>query len=157
MNSALDALDDRTVAYVVASQPLFDDLRQVASQLAGLLVLKATGSREASPEHPMLKAARRLFDEVRARIELAQPTERARPHHARLREAAEALAAALAAAGPVLASAGGADFDTAMTPLRAAYDELQRASRALPGFRMVAFEQGCCAGHAFSSASTLPT
>jgi hypothetical protein len=150
-------LDDQTVAYVLESQPLFEDLRQVASQLAGLLVLKATGSREASPEHPMLKAAGRLLDEVRARVELTRPTERARPHYARLREAADALGAALAAADSVLASAGDADFDVAMIPLRAAYDELQRASRALPGFRMVAFEQGCCAGHAPSSASSLTT
>jgi len=35
--------DDLTVAYIVESQPLFEDLRQVAAQLAGLLVLAATG------------------------------------------------------------------------------------------------------------------
>jgi len=151
------ALDDRTVAYVIASQPLFEDLRQVAAQLAGLLVLKATGSREASPDHPMLDTAERLFDEARGRLERTQPTERARPHYNRLRNAGEVLSVALAAGRAVLASPDGADFDAAMHPLRAAYDELQHASRALPGFRMVAFEQGCCAGHATSPASSSTT
>jgi len=33
-----------------------------------------------------------------------------------------------------------------LIPLRDGYSQLQRASRILPGFRMVAFEQGCCAG-----------
>ena len=140
-------LDERTVAYVVASQPLFEDLRQVASQLAGLLVLSATGSRDASPDHPMLHAARQLFDAAREGVERAQPTERARPHHGSLRRAADRLATALDAMPRVMAGAGDADFERAMTPLRAAYDELQHASRALPGFRMVAFEQGCCGGH----------
>jgi len=141
-------LDDPTVAYVIASQPQFEDLRQVAAQLAGLLVLKATGSREASPDHPMLTAAERLLEEACARLQDARPTERARPHAARLRKAADALAIALSATRAALATAG--DIDP-LNPLRTAYDELQHASRALPGFRMVAFEQGCCAGHATSA------
>jgi hypothetical protein len=148
-------LDDRTVAYVVASQPQFEDLRQVAAQLAGLLVLKVTGSRDASPDHPMLGTARTLFDEVRGRVEQTRPTERARPHHMRLQQAAACLATALAASQHALASAG--DVDAALAPLRSAYDELQHAARALPGFRMVAFERGCCAGHAATSAAPLTT
>jgi hypothetical protein len=140
-------LDDRTVSYLIVAQPLFEDLRQVASQLAGLLVLKATGSRDASPEHPMLHAARHLFDAARDGIEQAQPTEPARQHHGSLRRSCEFLATALAAMPQVMASAADADFQLSLNPLRAAYDELQFASRALPGFRMVAFEQGCCGGH----------
>jgi hypothetical protein len=150
-------LDDRTVAYVVASQPLFEDLRQVASQLAGLLVLKATGSRDASPDHPMLNMAQRLLEDARVRVAQTLPTERARPHHLRLRQAADHLSMALAASQTALASSNGADVDAALNPLRAAYDELQHAARALPGFRMVAFEQGCCAGHSATFASSVLT
>jgi hypothetical protein len=149
-------LDDRTVAYVIACQPHFEDLRQVAAQLAGLLVLKATGSRDASPDHPMLTTAQHLFDDVRARVGQTQPGERARAHHVRLRRATDLLGIALAAARSALASADRTDLDAALNPLRAAYDELQCATRALPGFRMVAFEQGCCAAGVASAATSLP-
>ena len=50
-------IDDRTTAYVIATQPVFEDLRQVAAQLAGLLVLAASGSKESAPDHPMLASS----------------------------------------------------------------------------------------------------
>jgi hypothetical protein len=141
-----DPLDDRTVAYILESQPLFEDLRQVAAQVAGLLVLAATGSREASPDHPMLGAAERLFAQTADGIAHARPSERAHLHHDGLRQAVRAIGDALAATRPLLATANRADFDTVLGPLRDGYSHLQRAAGALPGFRMVAFEQGCCAG-----------
>jgi hypothetical protein len=150
------ALDDRTVAYVVESQPLFEDLRQVAAQLAGLLVLAATGSREATPGHPMLEAAERLFKQTADGIAHARPSERARVHHDSLREAVRAIGAALTGARPLLAATNRADVDAVLVPLRDGYSHLQRAAGALPGFRMVAFEQGCCAGaHATHSAGVI--
>ena len=145
--SALSALpDDHTVAYIIETQPLFEDLRQVAAQLAGLLVLAATGSRDATPDHPMLGAAEDLFRQTVERVEGTRPTERARPHRDSLRQAAGSLRVALTATRTLLMAPAGADFDPVLVPLRDGYSHLQRASRALPGFRMVAFEQGCCAG-----------
>ncbi len=143
-------LDDRTVAYVVESQPPFEDLRQVAAQLAGLLLLGATGSREAAPGHPMLESADALFKTARERIESTRASERTRPHRDSLLCAIAALAEALQAARDLLATPCVGDFDRALIPLRSAYDHLQQATRVLPGFRMVAFEQGCCAGHSSS-------
>jgi len=156
MPSAL--VDDRTVAYILESQPLFEDLRQVAAQIAGLLVLAATGSRDASPDHPMLGTAERLFTETLERFGRTQASERARLHHESLRQAAESLRHALAGARAILASPHGANFDAALVPLRDSYSHLQQATGALPGFRMVAFEQGCCAGgRAVSSSGSLAT
>ena len=151
-------VDDRTAAYMLESQPVFEDLRQVAAQLAGLLVLAATGSRDASPDHPMLGTAERLFTETFERFGRAQASERARLHHESLRQAAESLRHALTGARAILASPHGANFDAALVPLRDSYNHLQQATRALPGFRMVAFEQGCCAGgRAVSSSGSLAT
>jgi hypothetical protein len=138
--------DDHTVAYILDSQPLFEDLRQVAAQLAGLLVLAATGSRDATPDHPMLGAAEDLFKQTLERVERTRATERARPHRDSLRQAAGSLGDALTAARTLLTAPDGADFDPVLVPLRDGYSHLQRAARLLPGFRMVAFEQGCCAG-----------
>lgn len=142
----LEPLDDHTVAYILDSQPLFEDLRQVAAQLAGLLVLTATGSRDATPDHPMLGAAEDLFKQTLERFERTRATGRARPHRDSLRLAAGSLRKALTAARTLLTAPDGADFDPVLVPLRDGYSHLQRAARLLPGFRMVAFEQGCCAG-----------
>jgi hypothetical protein len=138
-------IDDRTVAYVVLSQPIFEDLRQVAAQLAGLLVLSATGAKTAAPDHPMLTSAAELFGRAADGVHRVQSsvTERARPHHDGLRGATAALRDALAATRVELGKPA-TDLDTALVPLRHGYACLQRASEALPGFQMVSFDQGCC-------------
>src|SRR2546423_14581330 len=112
------ALDDRTVAYVVAAQPVFEDLRQVAAQLAGLLVLAATGSKESSPDHPMLGASKQVLahaEEGANRLG-ALITEPARAHHHRLVPAHAALQRAIRAPDgwPL-------DIDSVMRPLAQAY------------------------------------
>ncbi len=148
MTSLRENIDDRTVAYVVASQPVFEDLRQVAAQLAGLLVLSATGAKTAAPDHPMLTSAGRLFESAADSVERVRSsvTERARPHHDGLRGAVAALRDALAATRRELGKpAAAADLDAALVPLRHGYACLQQAAGALPGFPMVAFEQACCA------------
>jgi hypothetical protein len=132
------ATDDDTAAYILESRKNFEDLRQVAAQLAGLLVLNAAGSQSAGPHHPMLDAANQLYRETMESLQHARITPRARLHHHHLLQAAAALRTALSAAH------GGLEIDPILTPLRAAYAHLQRASTELPGFEMVAFEQGCC-------------
>jgi hypothetical protein len=140
-------LDDRTVAYVVASQPVFEDLRQVAAQLAGMLVLCATGSKTAAPDHPLLGTASQVFAQAADAVERVQGsvTDQARLHHDNLRRATAALREALTATRVELGKPGiAADLDAPLVPLRHAYDCLQHAASALPGFQMVAFDQGCC-------------
>ena len=141
-----DALDDLTVTYVLAARPHFENLRQVAAQLAGLLVLAATGARSAAPDHPLLHAAEALFEESVDGIRRTRATGRALPHHQHLTQAAAAIDAALTAARDRLGRPDGrGDLDLrSSTPLRIGYTHLQHAANALPGFEMVAFEQGCC-------------
>ena len=93
-----DALDDLTVAYILAARPHFEHLRDVAAQLAGLLVLAASGAGSAAPDHPMLRSAEMLFHESTDGIRLTRATTRARAHHSHLTQAAGSLEAALAAA-----------------------------------------------------------
>jgi hypothetical protein len=140
-----DALDDLTVIYVLAARPHFENLRQIAGQLAGLLVLAATGARSAAPDHPLLHSAETLFQESIDGIRRTRTTDRALHHHQHLTLAAAALETALSAARDRLGRTDGrADLDAIMIPLRAGYAHLQHAANALPGFEMVAFEQGCC-------------
>jgi hypothetical protein len=138
-------IDERTVAYVLENRRHFEDLQQVTAQLAGLLVLAAAGAGRAAPDHPLLQAADRLFEEAVDGLRRAQIPVRARPHHAAVLQAAAAVRASLDAAHAGLERPGGAvDIDPILIPLRAGYAHLQRAAHALPGFELVAFDQGCC-------------
>lgn len=138
-------LDDRTVAYVVDARASFEDLRQVASQLAGLLVLAAAGAKTISPDHPMLGAARGALDAAADHLRHIQPTARADAHHREMLRAIVALDAALTMASTGLGHPAGERIDGILAPLRTGYAHLQRAAERLPGFEMVSFAQGCCA------------
>jgi hypothetical protein len=135
-------VDDRTIAYIVAIQQYFDDLKQVAAQIAGLLVLAAAGGESAMPDHPLLEIAKQLHQRAIEGIHTAQATVRASPHYHHLLRAAMNLGAALSSA-----RAGLRDIDSVLVPLQLAYAELRLAAKTLPGFEMVSFEQGCCAMH----------
>jgi len=135
----MSQLDDATAAYILETRRCFEDLRQVAAQLAGLLVLEAAGAQSALPEHPMLAAAEQLYADAVEGVRRARVTDGARRHHDHLLQAALALREALSAAHRSLA------IDPILVPLRVAYARLQKAGAELPGFPMVAFEQGCCA------------
>jgi hypothetical protein len=125
-----NAIDDQTVAYILAAQTWFEDLKQVAAQLAGLLVLEAAGSK--APDHPMLASADRAYRNAIDGLKSTRVPARARQHHDHLLSAATKLNQALHAAGDPLMH------------LEVAYAELRSASRTLPGFQMISFEQGCC-------------
>ncbi|HEY3824825.1 MAG TPA: hypothetical protein VGL82_09710 [Bryobacteraceae bacterium] len=122
--------DDQTTAYVLATQTYFEDLKQVAAQLAGLLVLEASG---AEPDHPMLASARNAYQNAVDGLNSVRVPLRAREHHRRLLAAAAKLNESLQGSGDPL------------VPLENAYAELRAASRTLPGFPMISFEHGCCA------------
>jgi hypothetical protein len=131
-------IDDVTAAYILETRKCFEDLRQVAAQIAGVLVLAAAGGKSATPDHPMLEAAAELHRKALDDVRRVRPTGRARAHHHCLMQAADALAVALVAARRM-------EIDPVLLPVRAAYGHLQRAAETLPGFEMVAFAQGCCA------------
>jgi hypothetical protein len=124
--------------YILETRKHFEDLRQVSAQLAGLLVLEASGADSASPDHPMLQSARELHQSATEGVQSARPTQRARAHHRSLLQSSASLREALDAAKS-------REIDPVLNPLRAAYQHLQRAAHELPGFEMVAFGQGCCA------------
>jgi|SRR5919204_3908717 hypothetical protein len=146
-------IDDKTAAYILEMQPHFADLRQVAAQLAGVLLLAAVRSKSAASDRPTLEAAARLFAATAAGVRSAAVTARARAHHRHLTQAAEAIGAAIESARHHLRRPR-ADIDPVLVALRAGHAHLQRASNQLPGFEMVAFEHACCAVQTRSPQST---
>jgi len=124
-------IDDQTTAYILATQPYFEDLKQVAAQLAGLLVLSASGAKSATPLQPTEQLYKKAADGLKS----VRVTNRARRHH-------DSLEAALAKLGDALSSAKGTG--DALIPLESAYADLRTASKTLPGYEMISFESCCC-------------
>ena len=135
----LHKIDDETAAYILETRRQFEDLRQAAAQLAGFLVLNASGADTASPDHPMLASAAELYRDAAEGVQCARPSGRALLHHRFLLEASADLGAALTAAR------NGLRVDPVLLPLRRAYRHLQDAACELPGFEMVSFQHACCA------------
>ena len=124
-------IDDQTTAYILATQTYFEDLKQVAAQLAGLLVLSAAGAKSATP----LQSTEQLYKNATDGLKSIRATPRARRHH-------ESLQTALAKLGDALSSAKGTGDP--LIPLESAYADLRSAAKTLPGFEMVSFDNCCC-------------
>lgn len=142
---ACEGLDEATLGYVAAMREPFEQLRQAAGQIAGVLVLGVTGGRGVAG-HPMLELADTARRAAEDAVRSTSPPRRGAHHHRHLAEAARLVAAALDAARLHL-RADDAGTDAILVPLRAGFRELQWAAAALPGFEVVAFSQGCCARH----------
>jgi hypothetical protein len=140
-------LDDKTLSYVLATRLYFEDLRQAVSQVAGMLVLASAGAKSVTQDHAMFAAAQEAHRRALDGIYAMRPTTRAAHHHRHLLKAAEDLGLALARSADRLhldsKDAGGKDG--VFGPLEAAYRNLSWASRTLPGFEVVNFDQACCA------------
>lgn len=148
LESALSGqLDDRTLAYVLAVRPCFDALRQVAAQLAGLLVLASSGGRTTVLQIPVLDLAVDAFGEAEDTIHVVPVPPRALHYHFHLARAADRIGGALAIARSGSLRRDDDAIEGMLKLLRAGWNELHRAAQALPGFQVVDFNQACCALH----------
>ncbi|WP_137391953.1 hypothetical protein [Rhodoligotrophos defluvii] len=138
---------DDTAAYAIAMRQPFDQLRQAAAQVAGILALAAAGSRTASPDHPMLALARQAYEEAVDAIRSTKSPRQAAHHHRHMLRAVSFIGRALNEARATACSGGVVDVDRVLPPLRIGWQELQWTAGALPGFEVVAFNQACCAHH----------
>lgn len=142
-----DSLDDRTIRYVLATRPLFEDLRHAVGQVAGMLVLAAAGSKTITQDHPLFATARGTLERVADGVGAVQPSARATHHHRHLVAAIGGLELALKLAQEDLHLHGidPARVDPVLKPLQTAYRHLAWAAQALPGFELISFDQACCA------------
>ena len=138
-------LDEKTAAYILRAREPFEGLRRASSQLAGLLVLVAIGSR-TTQGNPMLEMAIAAHAEAADGLQALTPTAQGAHHHLHLCRAATRLGEALTTARHSL-SLDETVTDRIYGLMKQALDDLRWASRALPGFELVNVSQGCCALH----------
>lgn len=134
------------LAYLEAARAPFEDLRQVVTQIAALLILAASGSRDWR-DHPMIdvtvEAWRRVDDAIRA---VNVPDEAAHVHH-HFVKAGRGVAEAIEIIATRRAKFDDAALDAALAAIKIAQQEMQWSSAAVPGLEVVDFSQGCCAMH----------
>jgi hypothetical protein len=138
-------LDDSTIAYIFDMGAPFEGFRQVAALLSGLLVLIAAGGRTAGSQYPVLAVASDRYQAAIDKVRSAKVPTQALHHHHHLLAAGLLLGSALTRS---LATQGSAmDVNAILAPLERGWTQLRFASRALPGFEVVAFDRACCAEH----------
>jgi hypothetical protein len=106
---------------------VFEDLKLVAAQLAGFLVLEGSGARI---DPLLLVSAERVYKSAVDSLKSARAPER------HLLEAAEKLGDAIREMQ--------VNRD-ALPLLKGAYADLWAAAKTEPGLLMISFERGCCA------------
>jgi hypothetical protein len=141
-----DGPDDRTLAYIEQARPVFGAISSISGQLSGLLILAASGARSAQG-HPIFAMIEEAAEALEGAMAALRPTEAAAHHHRHLRRAARAVARAVSLAARGLHKQDEARMDAMVAALRAANQELQWATAALPGFAVVDLRQACCAMH----------
>ena len=89
------AFDDKAGRYLLDAKRPFEDLRQVVSLLAAILLAAQVGIARKGLRHPLLDQARDLFRECNDRIDSLSPGPRTEHHHRHLTRALKAASAAL--------------------------------------------------------------
>lgn len=138
-------LDDRTIRYIQVVQPIFDDLRQAACTLAGLLVLAATNARASAVEHPTFHALAEAFRLADDALRGVTPSPAARHFHYHLCCGVVQLSTTIESV--FAARLPGGDLGSSLTLLQASWQNIRSASAALPGFSLVDLDDSCCAMH----------
>lgn len=139
------AADEAVIRYVVAARPVYDGLRRLIGQVAGLLVLAEAGGRRDVLDLPDIPAARERWAEVEQRLGALRAPSGVEGHLDR-------LATAHATLGEVLDDFGLArlqrdwrrHLERAGDRIKHAYAWLQAASEPRAGMTPVDFNHACC-------------
>jgi hypothetical protein len=140
-------LVDRTAEYVLETQASFESLRRAAAQLAGLLVLASIGGRDRVLDEPILEEAMSAHREAEDKLRATPVPAAGAHHHYHLSLASERIGDALRIARQGSLRLDDASLDRTVQVLRAGWQEMLSAGKALPGFQVVDFTRSCCAAH----------
>lgn len=137
---------ENSIAYAMGIQLPFERLRNAAAQLAGVLILAATGSRAGSPDHPIVSVAADNHQQAIDGLGAVKVPGDSRHQHLHMMRASSLIADALFAFKSVPTSKN-SNIDAALSLLVRGWSELRFASVAIPGCEIVDFKHACCADH----------
>ncbi len=139
-----EAIPEDVVAYVSAARKVYDDLRALIGQVAGLMILaQASGKREAF-DLPTFAAARERWSEVAEAFGRLTVPRRLDANLYRLKLTHRLIGQCIDALKAPRLVAQSLDLTAASADLSAAYAHLQAASEPRVGMTMVDFNHACC-------------
>ncbi|WEJ08387.1 hypothetical protein [Sinorhizobium prairiense] len=141
----VEVLDDATSAYTISAQVCFENFHGAANRLAGLLVLLAIAKSRHVLDAEVHAAAAGLIKAGNEEFRALRSTPRSQHFHGHLANAGKLLRVAMEDIDRTLA--GLASARDPLAPLQAAWSELRKASKCLPGFVLVDLQHSCCALH----------
>lgn len=139
-------MDDGSIAYSIGMQMPFECLRNAAAQLAGVLILAATGSRSGSPDHPILAVVIDNHQQAVDGMGAVKVPAGSRHRHLHMTRALTLIADAVVTFKSV-ATRKHSNTDAALALLSRGWSELRLASMSLPGCEIVDLKHACCAEH----------
>lgn len=142
---ALAMPDESIIRYTIAARPLYDGVRRLIGQVAGLLVLVEAGGRRDVLDLPDLVIARERWHELREMLRTLGVPRGFERHFGHIERAHAGI-------GDVLDGFDAARrerdwqrrFDGAAEAIKSAYSSLQAASEPGAGMTMVDFNHACC-------------
>ncbi len=137
---------DGSIAYAIGMQLPFECLRNAAAQLAGVLILAATGSRAGSPDHPIVAVAVDNHQQAVDGMGVVKVPAESRHRHLHMIRASSLIADAVVSFKSVTTWKH-SNIDAALSLLIRGWAELRLASASLPGCEIVDLKHACCADH----------
>lgn len=136
---------DTVARYAAECRQVFEDLRRVVGQLAGLMILAQLTQSSEVADLDELASCRRRWAETGDRIKMLAAPDALAPHRAQI-EAAHAFSGrALGTFSELRARADNeAAFDTISRHVRRAYAHLSSATADKAGLVMVDLSHACC-------------
>ena len=138
---------DDVIAYLQVVRPIYDALKRVLGQFAGLLLLAQAESRPTVDlDQPMYTTAKTQLAEAVDRLRAVKSTSAVRRHRDELNAVADLLAAGLGRLETDLASSrrAEAELETIIALLFQAQRRLLAASEPRAGMTPVDFSHACC-------------
>ncbi|MBY2973073.1 hypothetical protein [Rhizobium leguminosarum] len=131
--------------YGLNARPIYEDLRRVVGQIAGLLILARLTKRSELLELAEFEACRQRNDSARDHLRALEEKTNGNRHWAALKNC-QALCEAILRAFPDWKRGfdRDAEFDLMQERLEAAYRSLSASSSAGGGMMMVDFSHACC-------------
>lgn len=137
---------DAVALYASACRPIYEDLRRVVGQLAGLLILARLTARTEMADLPEMQQCRARWQDAAQRLAMLSPPTGLQRHKAQL-DGAHAFCGFVMKTFPDLrpTSDTAPQLDLMSVQIKRAYAHLDAASSTKAALQMVDFSHACCA------------
>ena len=137
---------DAVALYARACKPVYEDLRRVIGQLAGLLILARLTARTEMADLPEMQQCRARWRDAEQRLAALEPPIGLPAHKAQL-VSAHAFSGQMMQGFSALRPSGDTtpQLDLMSVQIKRAYAHLDAASSTKAGLQMVDFTHACCA------------